>query len=91
MACEGHLDCCHCHCGECVCCDPYTSKACEDCQDCIHTTRIPRPKPLWQAWRDCRRHQYTTYAYQNEPAQRICIRCGAPEPTPLDVAAMKGE
>lgn len=45
MPSEDVYSCCHCHCGECVCCDPYTTKTdCGICEGCIHTVRIARPK-----------------------------------------------
>ena len=89
MPCEGHYPCCHCHCEECVCCDPYTSKTdCGICEDCIHTIRIARPKEGFDKVRACRKHEFVTYAYMDEPSRRICGKCSYPEPTPLDVAAM---
>jgi len=91
MACEGSWPCCHCHCGDCLCCDPYTTKTdCGLCDGCIHTVRIARPKPAWKRWRNCRGHQFITYSYMGEPARRICDKCGYPEPAPLDVAALQG-
>lgn len=90
--------CCMCWCGNepdddddgvgvpyCSCCDPYTSEACEICVDCVHTVRIPRPKTTIQRWESCRRHVYVEYAYgDEEQPMRVCLRCGCPEPSPLD-------
>ena len=33
---------------------------------------------------------FATYSYMGEPSKRICTKCGYPEPTPFDVAAMNG-
>lgn len=69
MACEGTWPCCHCHCGECLCCDPYTSKTdCGICEGCIHTVRIRRP-------RICE-HQMVQGAILDSPIGWICVKCG---------------